>query len=131
MKPSRYLFTSLMLLALGLSGCSKSEEDISSSDITSFAEQSSPTTVAELTRQLRAYNASLGMAETSVVFNEATDCTAKLQLSSVSSNVPTMEYTVSKGIQTYDIPTSELKNGVYQVSLVENGHVIDTKKFVK
>ena len=76
-------------------------------------------------------NVESGRNETSVVFNEATDCTAKLQLSSVSSNVPTMEYTVSKGIQTYDIPTSELKNGVYQVSLVENGHVIDTKKFVK
>ena len=63
MKPSRYLFTGLMLLALGLSGCSQCEEDISSSAITSFAEQSSPTTVAELTQQLRAYNVSLGMAE--------------------------------------------------------------------
>ena len=63
MKPSRYLFTGLMLLALGLSGCSQCEEDISSSAITSFAEQSSPSTVAELTQQLRAYNASLGVAE--------------------------------------------------------------------
>ena len=52
-----------MLLALGLSGCSQCEEDISSSAITSFAEQSSPSTVAELTQQLRAYNASLGVAE--------------------------------------------------------------------
>ena len=59
MKPSRYLFTSLMLLALGLSGCSQCEEDISSSDITSFAVLKLPTIVAELTQQLRVYNANL------------------------------------------------------------------------
>ena len=69
--------------------------------------------------------------QTSVVLKEATDCDAKLQLSSVSGVVPTQEYSIGKGIQTCSIPTSGLKDGVYQVSLIENGHVIDTKKFVK
>ena len=69
--------------------------------------------------------------QTSVVLKEATDCDAKLQLSSVSGVVPTQEYSIGKGIQTCSIPTSGLKDGVYQVSLIENGHMIDTKKFVK
>lgn len=70
-------------------------------------------------------------SQTAVVLQEATDCNVKLQLSSVSGTVPTLEYAVGKGVQTYTIPTSDLRNGVYQVSLIENGHVIDTKKFVK
>ena len=66
-----------------------------------------------------------------VKLKEATDCNAKFLLSSVSGSVPMKEYVVAEGIQTYDIPTSGLRSGVYQVSLIENGQVIDTKKFVK
>ena len=69
--------------------------------------------------------------QATVIFQEATDSKASLQLSSVSGNVPTQEYPVDEGILKYQIPTSELRTGVYQVSLVENGQVIDTKKFVK
>ena len=69
--------------------------------------------------------------QTAVVLQEATDRNAKIQLSSVSGTVPTLEYAVGKGVQTYTLPTSDLRNGVYQISLIEDGHVIDTKKFVK
>ena len=69
--------------------------------------------------------------QATVIFQEATDSKASLQLSSVSGNVQTKEYPIDEGILKYQIPTSELITGVYQVSLVENGQVIDTKKFVK
>lgn len=69
--------------------------------------------------------------QVSVSFNEATDCDAVLKLSSLNGFVPMQEYSVSKGISKYDIPASALSNGVYQVSFVEDGKVIDSKKFVK
>lgn len=58
-KMTQTKIVSLMLLDLGLSGCSQSEGDISSSDITSFAVLKLPIIVAELTQQLRVYNANL------------------------------------------------------------------------
>ena len=69
--------------------------------------------------------------QVSVSFNEATDCDAILKLSSLNGFVPMQEYSVPKGISKYDIPASALSNGVYQVSFVEDGKVIDSKKFVK
>ena len=83
------------------------------------------------TQSIQAVDVDCNSLHATVKLQEATDCKAKLQLSSVSGSVPTKEYTVAEGIQTYDIPTLGLGNGIYQVSLIENGQVIDTKKFVK
>ena len=54
---------SLMLLSLGLAGCSQGEEDMSSRGESSFAEWETSSSVARLTQQLRAYNASLSMSD--------------------------------------------------------------------
>lgn len=69
--------------------------------------------------------------QVAVSFNEATDCDAVLKLSSLNGSVPMQEYSVSKGISKYNIPASALSDGVYQVSLIEDGNVIDSKKFIK
>ena len=53
----------LMLLSLGLAGCSQGEEDMSSRGESFFAECETSSSVARLTQQLRAYNASLGMSD--------------------------------------------------------------------
>ena len=70
-------------------------------------------------------------AQVVVAFQKPTDGSARLQLTSVSGSVSTREYSMGKGTQAYGIPVANLQNGVYQVSLIEDGHVIDTKKFVK
>ena len=63
MEKSYFLFAGLMLLSLGLAGCSQGEEDMSSRGESSFTEWETFSSVARLTQQLRAYNASLGMSD--------------------------------------------------------------------
>ncbi len=54
-----------------------------------------------------------------------------LRLSSMSGNVPSRDGNVAEGSTSCSIPAHGLGNGVYQVSLIEGGKVMETKKFIK
>ncbi len=66
-----------------------------------------------------------------VTFENPTVNQSTLRVALSAGNSPVADYTVDGGAETYDIPASNMVSGVYQVTLIENGKVTGTKKFVK
>ena len=54
-----------------------------------------------------------------------------LRLASATGSAPVTEYSVETGSTVCSIPADNLPSGVYQVTMVENGVVVGTKKFTK
>lgn len=54
-----------------------------------------------------------------------------LKIASVSGNGEILEYPVAKGESELTVYASQLGKGIYTVSLIENGAVVDTERVIK
>ena len=66
-----------------------------------------------------------------VIFEGPANSGTTLRLASATGNAPVAEYSVEAGSTACNIPADKLASGVYQVTMVENGVVVGTKKFTK
>lgn len=66
-----------------------------------------------------------------VIFEGPANSGTTLRLASATGNAPVAEYSVEAGSTACNIPADNLASGVYQVTMVENGVVVGTKKFTK
>lgn len=66
-----------------------------------------------------------------VIFEGPANGGTTLRLASATGNAPVTEYSVEAGSTACNIPADNLASGVYQVTMVENGVVVGTKKFTK
>lgn len=66
-----------------------------------------------------------------VIFEGPANSGTTLRLASATGNAPVTEYSVEAGSTVCNIPADNLASGVYQVTMVENGVVVGTKKFTK
>ncbi len=66
-----------------------------------------------------------------VIFEGPANGGTTLRLASATGNAPVTEYSVEAGSTVCNIPADNLASGVYQVTMVENGVVVGTKKFTK
>lgn len=66
-----------------------------------------------------------------VIFESPANGGTTLRLASATGNAPVTEYSVEAGSTACNIPADNLASGVYQVTMVENGVVVGTKKFTK
>lgn len=66
-----------------------------------------------------------------VIFEGPANSGTTLRLASATGNAPVAEYSVEAGSTACYIPADNLPSGVYQVTMVENGVVVGTKKFTK
>ena len=137
MKRPKTFTVCLALLTLGLTGCSQNEWADSASGESAFAKETPATTVAELTQRLKDYNASLSIGKSKVV----TTRMSRNDKWRLGRGLGGRRDSLRQDIRHQEVfPVNivdlahrlgERKDGVYQVSLIEDSHVIDTKKFVK
>ena len=66
-----------------------------------------------------------------VSLKEKSDGPLSLQLSSTTSSMPVQSCDIAPGSTSCTMHVQNFSNGVYQMSLLKDGKVIDTRKFIK
>ncbi len=80
---------------------------------------------------IRSVDANNNRDEVVVTFDRPVASRSSLRLAYSSGNTPVSEYTLDCGAESYVIPATGMRPGVYQVSLIENGKLAGSYKFVK
>ncbi len=71
------------------------------------------------------------VSEIKVLLPSAATATSTLRISPVTGNAPVVDYKIESGAKTVSVPTESWRSGVYVVSLLVNGQIIDSKQIVK
>ena len=66
-----------------------------------------------------------------VEFSSPVRSNTTLQVASPTSVSPVKNYPVEQGSSSYMVSIPNMEHGVYQITLLESGNIIDTRKAIK
>ena len=69
--------------------------------------------------------------EIKVLLTSAATAASTLRIAPVTGNAPVVDYKIETGAKTISVPTESWQSGIYVVSLLINGQIIDSKQIVK
>ena len=69
--------------------------------------------------------------EIKVLLPSAATAASTLRIAPVTGNAPVVDYKIEAGAKTVSIPTESWQSGIYAVSLLANGQIIDSKQIIK